>query len=256
MADELVAESYEANTVEELREELRARDLPVSGHKDELVARLEENDAAQAGGSQEVAVQEGEAAPPVVVTDPYKMVYNPLELPANTAAAEAMAAVLGDAVDPSAPISDERSAQATAAIQDHVDQMADQGTPVEDPRLPDSGPIPDPSLDSIYPESSVVGPPANITLSANGANFLVTTQIGFGVFSQEEADVGMGEAGAPKWERTTFVDSSTLTTIITAGLFPGPDAIPVVVGEPDGTTSSSVNFTFTEPEAPLEEGAQ
>jgi hypothetical protein len=36
---------YEEMTVEELKDELSARDLPVSGNKAELVERLEENDA-------------------------------------------------------------------------------------------------------------------------------------------------------------------------------------------------------------------
>lgn len=38
-------EGYNAQTKEELQDELRSRDLPVSGSKDELVARLEEDDA-------------------------------------------------------------------------------------------------------------------------------------------------------------------------------------------------------------------
>lgn len=37
--------SYEGMTVEELKDELSARDLHVSGNKDELIARLQESDA-------------------------------------------------------------------------------------------------------------------------------------------------------------------------------------------------------------------
>lgn len=40
------AEGYEAKTVEELKDELRARDLPVSGSKDELIERLVADDEA------------------------------------------------------------------------------------------------------------------------------------------------------------------------------------------------------------------
>lgn len=38
---------YEDKTVEELQDDLRDRDLKVSGTKDELIARLEEADAGQ-----------------------------------------------------------------------------------------------------------------------------------------------------------------------------------------------------------------
>lgn len=39
-------DGYASQSVEDLKEELRSRDLPVSGTKDELVARLEEDDAS------------------------------------------------------------------------------------------------------------------------------------------------------------------------------------------------------------------
>lgn len=42
------AGGYEEQTVAELQDELRARDLAVSGTKDELIARLEEDDEAKA----------------------------------------------------------------------------------------------------------------------------------------------------------------------------------------------------------------
>jgi SAP domain len=41
-----VAEGYAAMTKAELEDELESRDLPKTGNKDELIARLEENDAA------------------------------------------------------------------------------------------------------------------------------------------------------------------------------------------------------------------
>lgn len=40
-------EGYNAQTVDELKDELRARDLPVSGTKEELVERLEEDDSSK-----------------------------------------------------------------------------------------------------------------------------------------------------------------------------------------------------------------
>lgn len=43
--EESVEEGYESQTVEELKEECRSRDLPVSGTKAELVERLEADDA-------------------------------------------------------------------------------------------------------------------------------------------------------------------------------------------------------------------
>lgn len=46
-SDEGGEEGYNAQTVPELQDELRSRDLPVSGTKDELVERLEEDDSNQ-----------------------------------------------------------------------------------------------------------------------------------------------------------------------------------------------------------------
>jgi hypothetical protein len=40
-------EGYQSQSVDDLKDELRRRDLPVSGNKDELVARLEEDDASR-----------------------------------------------------------------------------------------------------------------------------------------------------------------------------------------------------------------
>jgi len=49
--------SYQELTVEQLKDELRDRDLPVSGNKDELVARLEEDDAGQGAEALDPAVR-------------------------------------------------------------------------------------------------------------------------------------------------------------------------------------------------------
>jgi hypothetical protein len=200
------------------------------------------------------AVRDEAPVPPAPV-DPYKQVLNPYELPSNTAAAEAYQAANPGSVSEDAPISEERQAQATTAIEGHVETMAEAGVYVEDSRLPDQGPAPDPVLSSIDPTELPVGPPQNTTLTVNGENFLLETQIGFGVFSKEEADAGLGEEGQPKWERTTFVNSSTLTTTITQGLFPNPDSVPVVVGTPGGFVSESTDFTFVAPEEPEKAGA-
>src|SRR5215831_9908525 len=91
--------------------------------------------AKQDPAPQEEAAPEA-AAPQVQieVTDPYKQVFSPWELPANTAAAQAIATQV--TVDPDAPISDERKAQAEAAIQAHQDDIQGQIAGVsDDPRL-------------------------------------------------------------------------------------------------------------------------
>jgi hypothetical protein len=44
-ANDGATNSYSGLTVDELQDELRDRDLPVSGNKDELIARLQESDA-------------------------------------------------------------------------------------------------------------------------------------------------------------------------------------------------------------------
>jgi SAP domain len=252
--------SYQSYTVVELRDELTARNLPTSGHKDELVARLEEDDAAKASTSEEPAAPEpsraieraGEEAAPVDPYPPRK--YSPYELPADPFAAQAFATANPDAVDQSVPMPEEVQTQATAAIQERADFHAAMGTPVSDPRLGGSGEIPDPSLTAIVPSEALVGPPEDVLLNVMGDNFLTTTQIGFGVFSEEEAEAGLGTAGEPKWERTTFVNGSTLTTVLSAGLHPSADpAVPVVIGEPGGTVSEPINFAFIEPEPPPEE---
>jgi hypothetical protein len=66
--------------------------------------------------------------------DPYKTVYSPWELPANTAAAADVSTKVE--VDPELRLSDERMAQAEAAIQTHQDVVAESvGAVGDDPRL-------------------------------------------------------------------------------------------------------------------------
>jgi hypothetical protein len=140
-------ESYESWTVAELRDELTARDLPTSGLKDELVARLEEDDAApEADASKEVAVRDEET----VIEGPVNAVH-PFQLPANTAAAQAyMDANPGSVLDPATPFPDELKALAQEAI-------ADYGDPETDPRMEDYTPPP-PEVDQgpAEPESEEV----------------------------------------------------------------------------------------------------
>jgi ribosomal protein L22 len=54
-------EGWESLKVDELKDELEARGLPKSGKKDELVARLEEHDAAAEGAAEEGAEPKSEA---------------------------------------------------------------------------------------------------------------------------------------------------------------------------------------------------
>ena len=142
--DEDVTEddTYESMTVAELKEELAVRDLHTSGSKVELITRLEEDDAAEeaaetpgdeegAAASKDLVPTEQESEEPPV----YTPVYSPYELPANTAAAQAFMDAHPEAVDTELQLEPERQELATANIQDHVDQMAEMGIEVEDPRL-------------------------------------------------------------------------------------------------------------------------
>jgi len=90
-------------------------------------------DAAEESQPVEPDVQITEE-PAAVVVDPYKQVFSPWELPANTAAAAAIANQV--TVDPDAPISDERVTQAKTAIQAHQDGIQEAiSTVSDDPRL-------------------------------------------------------------------------------------------------------------------------
>jgi hypothetical protein len=175
MADD----QYQNRTVEELRDELRSRSLHTSGNKDELISRLQQNDAdtapsegQEAGrptqaeieqeaagtpmGTQAQAEQEAagtpqgtqaraeqeavdrgevEAGAVEVAVDPYKRVYSPDELPANTAAAQQFIERNPESVDLGLQLPPEQHAMAQANIADHVETMAASGVIVEDPRL-------------------------------------------------------------------------------------------------------------------------
>jgi hypothetical protein len=54
--------SYEDKTRDELRDELKERDLPVSGSKEDLIARLEEADKEDEDASDEDAGDNGESS--------------------------------------------------------------------------------------------------------------------------------------------------------------------------------------------------
>jgi hypothetical protein len=186
--EDTVAEDYESLTVVELREELADRGLPTSGHKDELIARLEEDDAKEAA---ETSTEEVEEQAEDVPADPYKRIYSPFELPADPFAAQAFKDAHPDDVDESVEIPPEQVAQAQANIQDSVDQHATMGTVVEDPRL--EGYTPGPHIDSLNPASAPTGEQVTITVSGSG----------FADTSSVEID-GTGQS-------TTFVDAHTLT---------------------------------------------
>jgi hypothetical protein len=227
MADELVAESYQANTVEELREELRNRDLPTSGHKDELIARLEENDAAamaeEAPAEAEARAEKEEVAVTDEVPDYYPpTVYSQYELPANTAAAQAFATANPDSVTQD-ELEPGRHELALANIQDHVDQMAASGVTVEDPRL--EGYVPGPHIDSLSPASAATG--EQVTITVNGSGFNETSTV--------EVD-GSAEA-------TTFVDARTLTVDHRSTTPSGTEIFTVRNG--DDQESNNVPFNVT-----------
>lgn len=141
MADAEVETSYEANTVAELQEELRSRGLHTSGNKEELIARLEEDDAA---GQEDAPDQ----SPPEPQPEDYypTTVYSPFELPANTAAAQAFIDAHPESVDETIEMDPDRQAAAQYNIQVHVDTMADAGVTIEDPRLEGYTPPPEPEV--------------------------------------------------------------------------------------------------------------
>jgi hypothetical protein len=131
-------EELEAMDREELKALLDERGVEYSphAHNTTLVDLALESEGVATTG------KPGEEVPPEtppprgwgLLVDPYKMVYSPWELPANTAAAQAIAAVV--TVDPDAPISAERQAQATAAIQAHQDNVQEVVAGIsDDPRL-------------------------------------------------------------------------------------------------------------------------
>jgi hypothetical protein len=99
--------------------------------------------------------------------------------------------------------------------------------------FPSSGLVP--VLDSITPVSAPLGPPADVVLQAVGSDFDPTSAIAFGSYPD----------GTPRFEATQHEEDGSLTTVITAGYFPNPDAaIPVLVGNspPFGPVSQTLTF--------------
>jgi hypothetical protein len=222
-----VEASYHNNTVEELRDELRARDLPTSGHKDELVARLEEDDATAAGteeGEEEVAATDE-------VPDYYPLrVYSPYELPANTAAAQAFQTANPEAVDPTLTLDPDRQDLAVANIQDHVDTMAAAGVTVEDPRLGGGGgggenPPEGVSVTGVTPNTGPMDTAVSITVT--GTTLTGTTQVRI---STPCTDL-------------VVVDDSTVTCATPNNLKNGTYAVRVTVA---GTTYDGPPFVVTQ----------
>lgn len=110
-------------------------------------------------------------------------------------------------------------------------------TSVESGYFPGSG-MTNPVLSSISPTSVPAGPASDVTLTATGSGFAANAAIGFGTAPD----------GTPRFERTTFVNDTTLETVITAGYFPNPDpSVPVVVANdpPFGPATAVVDFAFT-----------
>ena len=99
--------------------------------------------------------------------------------------------------------------------------------------FPRSGVVP--VLDSIVPISAPLGPPADVVLQAVGSGFVETSAIAFGTYPD----------GTPRFEASELQADGSLTTTITAGYFPNPDAaIPVLVGNepPFGPVSQTLTF--------------
>ena len=94
---------------------------------------------------------------------------------------------------------------------------------------------PPPTVSALNPTSCPLGPPADELLTVTGTGFDADSQIGFG----EDA------SGDPVFEpNTVVVDETTATIFVTAGLFPNPDTVPVVVGKPGGPVSNSLPFAI------------
>jgi hypothetical protein len=86
-----------------------------------MPAKKDEEEAAEDVAVSERTQADEEQPVPEPYVDPYKQVINPLELPANPVAA---AAYPPGNVSADAPISEERAAQAEAAIQSEQDKIA------------------------------------------------------------------------------------------------------------------------------------
>jgi hypothetical protein len=242
MSDVQAEESYEANTVAELRDELSSRGLHTSGNKDELIARLEEDDAKEAAGEPEAQIEaedEAEVVAEEATVEPQDYypptVYNVHELPANTAAAQAFIDANPEAVDPTlAPLDPpERQEAALANIQDHVDTMAAMGVTVEDPRLgstppdpPDPPPVEEPTITGVEPTS---GPEQTV-------NHIVVT--GTGLTDAQQVYIGSKSCHNTVVNDDTSIDTDTDGNT-SAGTFP------VTVHMKDQSVITGPDYTFT-----------
>jgi len=94
-----------------------------------------------------------------------------------------------------------------------------------------------PAITGMSPTSCPPGPPDDVLLTVTGTDFTPDAVIAFGKDAQGQ------------WilERTSHPANDTLTTVISAGLFPNPDpAIPVAVVNvpPNGPVSGEATFTI------------
>lgn len=222
-----VQESYQANTVIELRDELAARGLHTSGTKDELVARLEEDDIE--AEAEETA--EGELAPEAVEAevpaDPYKRVYSPWELPANPFAAQAFADANPDAVDSALQLPPEQQALANANIQDTVDQYAAVGVVVEDPRLGSGG----------GGNGGSAGPGVTAVNPTSGTNGTALTITGTGLSSTTNVSVNDFDC-----DSLNVVSDTEVTAVTPTGAHKGTYPVLVTVA---GNVITGPNFQVT-----------
>jgi len=97
-----------------------------------------------------------------------------------------------------------------------------------------------PVISGIDPTSCPVGPPDDVLLTVTGTDFTPDAVIAFGKDAQGQ------------WilERTSHPAPDTLTTVISAGMFPGADpAVPVAVVNvpPNGPVSGEAVFSIGGP---------
>jgi hypothetical protein len=242
---ETTEETYEDWNMEELREELKARDLHTSGNKDELITRLEENDAQVMDAP--VDEEEPKASATAVVPTaedeegeaPFyeKRVYSPFELPSNTTAAQAFTDAHPDDVDPSLELATpELTEMAQANIQDHVDTMAQFGIMVDDPRLEGYTPPPDGGGGENPPEGPAVTGVEPATGPQNTVTALTITGTGL---STTTGNPVIGKS----CHNTVINDDTSIDTDTPGNQAAG--TFPVVVTLSDSSILTGPDFTYT-----------
>ena len=92
---------------------------------------------------------------------------------------------------------------------------------------------PPPVVTALEPDTAALGAPS-FTLHVIGTGFDAASVI---VFAGHD-------------EPTTLVDDTVVTTGVDMAVWVGPDAVPVLVRNGDGTESAALDFTFTESAAP------